>query len=148
MMNRLRMFLNVKKGEERPTLLLFTYVTLVFTAYIIAKSVRDALFLDQFGASSLPFLYIGVAVVIALIVAIYIRLSFRFAQAALVSVTLLFFMLTALCLWGAIRIEWASTAVVYYIWVNILGVIVTAQAWTLASSVLNVTQARRLFPLL
>src|ERR1700730_13659208 len=121
-MNRLRSLLHIHAGEGLPVALLFTYLTLVFTAYIMSKAVRDALFLDEFSAMSLPYLYIGVAVVIAFFVSAYIRLSFRFAQPALVSGTIGFFMITAVALWWGIRIQWKPISVVYYMWVNIVGI--------------------------
>jgi ATP/ADP translocase len=45
-------------------------------------------------------------------------------------------------------IRWVGIPVVYYVWVNVLGIIVVAQVWTVATSVLTMPQARRLFPLL
>jgi AAA family ATP:ADP antiporter len=146
--NRLRNLLHIREGEGRPLSLLFSYLTLIFTAYVISKAIRDALFLDRFGAANLPYVYVGVAALIAVVVALYIRLSVRFSQPILVCATLVFFMANALLMWWAVRAEWKLISVAYYMFVNIFGIVVTAQVWTLATTVLSTGQARRLFPLL
>jgi AAA family ATP:ADP antiporter len=147
-MNRLRQFLNLQPGEGVPAFLLFLYLTLVLTSYIVSKSLRDALFLDQFGAMRLPYLYIGVAILIGIIVSIYIRVCLRVGQATLITGTMVFFMATIMMIWWAIRINWQPIAVIYYMWTNIFGIVLTAQVWTLATTALNIQQARRLFPLI
>src|SRR5689334_11127121 len=100
-MTRIRRLLNLHDGEGIPALLLFAYMTLVLSAYVIQKAVRDALFLDEYGAMGLPYLYISVAVVIAIVVAVYVRLSHRMGQIKLISATLILFMVNGLLLWGA-----------------------------------------------
>ena len=47
--------LQVRPGEGRRTVLLFTYLFLVISGYVITKSLRDALFLKRYGAASLPY---------------------------------------------------------------------------------------------
>lgn len=54
-MNRVRSLLNLEPGEELPVFLLFLYLTLALTSFIVAKAVRDALFLNQFSATVLPY---------------------------------------------------------------------------------------------
>ena len=147
-MNALRSFLRLERGEEWPALLVFLYLTLALTSYIIAKAVRDSLFLNQFSALALPYVYIGVAVLIGFIVAIYVRLSSRMRQSSLISGTLLFFIVNTLFLWWAARVSWAPISIVFYIWANIFGIIITAQVWTVASTVFDTRQAKRLFPLI
>jgi AAA family ATP:ADP antiporter len=57
-------------------------------------------------------------------------------------------MINAIVLWWAFHVHWKPIPVVYYMWVNVFGIILTAQVWTIATSVLTTEQARRLFPLL
>jgi len=68
-MNRVRAFLNLEQGEEIPVLLLFSYLTLILTCYMITKAARDGIFLHRFSAMSLPYVYIGIGVLIGFIVA-------------------------------------------------------------------------------
>lgn len=147
-MDRFRSFLNIERGEEAPTLLLFFYLTLALTSYIIAKAVRDSLFLVKFSAMTLPYVYVGVAVLVGFVVSIYVRVSSYVSQATLISGTLTLFIGNVLLLWWAIRLQWPPIAAVLYVWASIFGIIVTTQVWTVANSVLDLRQAKRLFPLI
>src|SRR5579884_2722781 len=147
-MNRIRRILNLRPGEGLPTFLLFAYLTLILALYIIQKSVRDALFLDQYGAMRLPYLYIGVAVLIAIVVALYVRLSARVSQITLISGTLVAFMAGGALLWWTSQLHWHGLSIIYYLWANTSGIILTAQVWTLATSMFPTSQARRMFPIM
>jgi ATP:ADP antiporter, AAA family len=145
-MNRIRRILNLRPGEGIPAFLLFIYLTLVLTAYIIQKSVRDALFLHQYGAMRLPLLYIAVAVLLGLAVSLYLKLSSRTGQIRLISGTLGLFMANGALLWWAARSDWRWLSIAYYLWANTSGIILTAQVWTLATTIFSIEQARRMFP--
>ena len=105
-MNRVRTFLNLERGEEVPVFLLFSYLTLILTCYMITKAARDGIFLHKFSAMALPYVYIGIGVIIGFIVAIYIRLAARVSQVWLISGSLFFFATNILLLWWALRLEW------------------------------------------
>jgi AAA family ATP:ADP antiporter len=146
-MNRVRAFLNLEPGEEIPVFLLFSYLTLILTCYMITKAARDGIFLHKFSAMSLPYVYIGIGVLIGFIVAVYLRLAARMDQVWLISGSLLFFITNILLLWWAMRLEWKPAPWFFYIWTSIFGIIVTTQVWTVANSVLDLRQAKRIFPL-
>jgi hypothetical protein len=74
---------------------------MAFSQPIVSKSLRDALFLDQF--SDEPSMYIGVAVVIA-VVSAYVRLSYRFAQPVCVG-DIAVFHEQRLARWWAVRFD-------------------------------------------
>src|SRR4029079_6377279 len=116
-MRGFRRLLNLHAGEGIPALLLFAYMTLVLSAYVIQKAVRDALFLDEYGAMRLPYLYISVAIVIAIVVAGYVRLSHRMGQIKLIAATLILFMANGLLLWGA-GSHRPGMSIAYYLWAN------------------------------
>jgi ATP:ADP antiporter, AAA family len=145
---RLRSLLKIERGEELPVLFLFLYLTLVLTSYIIVKAARDALFLNQFSAMTLPYIYVGVAVLIGLVVSVYLRVSARVGLSTLITLTLGFFIANLLLLWWAAYVRWSPLAAVFYVWSSIFGVIVPTQVWTVANRILDVRQAKRLFPLI
>ena len=145
-MDRVRSFLNLERGEEVPVLLLFSYLTLTLTCYMITKAARDGIFLHKFSAMTLPYVYIGIAAVIGFIVAAYIRISSRISQTWLISGSLLFFVANILLLWWVVRVEWTPAPWIFYVWTSIFGIIVTTQVWTVANSVLDLRQATRVFP--
>jgi len=146
-MNRVRAFLNLEQGEETPVLLLFSYLTLILTCYMITKAARDGIFLHKFSAMSLPYVYIGIGVLIGFIVAVYLRLAARVEQVWLISGSLFFFILNILLLWWAVRLDWKPAPWIFYVWTSIFGIIVTTQVWTVANSILDLRQAKRIFPL-
>ena len=148
MMDRVRFFLKLERGEELLAFLLFSYLTLVLTSYIITKAVRDGIFLAKFSPFQLPFVYIGIAIVIGFVVSGYLRLSSRMSQATLISGSLAFFMLNLVVLWLAVRAQWSPAPWVIYIWTSIFGIIITTQVWTVGNYVLDLRQAKRLFPLI
>jgi AAA family ATP:ADP antiporter len=146
-MDSLRSFLNLERGEEVPVFLLFSYLTLALASYTIIRAVRDGIFLHKFSVLELPYVYIGIGIVIGFIVAIYIRLAARVSQVWLISGCLLFFILNIIALWGTLRAGWAPAPKIFYVWTSVFGIIITTQVWTVANSVLDLRQARRLFPL-
>ena len=147
-MNRLRSLLHVEPGEELPVLLLFLYLASALTSYLIVKAARDALFLHRFSAMSLPYVYIGAAILIGLAIPLYLRISSRLGLTALITGSLVFFIANVLMLWWAARVSWSPLAAVFYVWSSIFGVTVPTQVWTVANRVLDVRQAKRLFPLI
>jgi AAA family ATP:ADP antiporter len=146
-MDRLRSFLNLERGEEVPVFLLFSYLTLALICYTIIRAARDGIFLHKFSALELPYVFIAIGIVIGFVVAIYIRLAARVSQVWLISGCLLFFLLNIIALWGALRTEWAPAPWVFYVWTSMFGIIITTQVWTVANSVLDLRQAKRVFPL-
>jgi len=147
-MNRLRRLLNVERGEELPLLYLSLYLALALASYIIIKAARDGLFLHQFSAKELPYIYIAVAVAGGLTVSIYLRISRHVGLTTLITRTLVFFIANVLVLWWVASLRWPPLAAVFYTWSSIFGVIVPTQVWTVANRVLDVRQAKRLFPLI
>ena len=146
-MDRLRSFLNLERGEETPAFLLFAYLTLIMTAYIITKNVRDGLFLYKFSPYDLPKIYLGIAAIISFVVALYVKLSTRIGQRAVIVVSLLFFISNILVQWWAVRVQLVYIEWFFYIWTSIFGIIIVTQVWTVANLVLDIRQAKRLLPL-
>ena len=147
-MNWLRAQLHVEPGEEMPVLLLFLYLALIFTSFLIIRTAKDALFLTKFNAETLAYLYVAVGVVMGLVIPLYFRITSRLGLAALITASLAFFMSNVLLLWLAARVRWSPLPEVFYVWSGIFGVAVPTQAWTVANRVLDVRQAKRLFPLI
>ena len=61
----------MRPGEWPPVLLLQAQIFLIIAVLLIAKPVGNALFLNRFGAESLPYAYILTAVVAAVISSAY-----------------------------------------------------------------------------
>ena len=64
--------LRLHPGEGRRGLLLFTYLFLIISSFVVSKAARDALFLERYSAIQLPFVDIAIALLVGVVIAIYI----------------------------------------------------------------------------
>ena len=140
--------LDVRPGEGRAVVLTFLYVALAVAAFLLAKPIRNGLFLSEYGAYSLVYVYVAVPLVLSVGLPIYGLVSARVGSRAVITGSLVFFGLNVLLFWWAFRFQGNSLAGVFYVWVNCFGVIAPVQAWTFASSMFDTRQARRLFGLI
>ncbi|HEY7500081.1 MAG TPA: Npt1/Npt2 family nucleotide transporter [Vicinamibacterales bacterium] len=148
MFPRLRRFLDVKPGEGLPVLLTFLYIAVVVAAYLLAKPIRNGLFLRQYGPYSLVYVYAAVPVALSLFVPLYTRAVARVGSRLLTAVTLLFFAANVLLFWYAFRFHpFELLPAIFYVWVNCFGIIAPVQAWSFANSLFDTRQAKRLFGL-
>ncbi|MEO6213832.1 MAG: Npt1/Npt2 family nucleotide transporter [Vicinamibacterales bacterium] len=149
MLLRARRFFDVRPGEGTPVVLAFLYVACVVAAYLLAKPIRNSLFLKEYGPYALVYAYAAVPLVLTIFVAVYARVMARVGTRLVTIGTLVFFSLNVVGFWYALRFarsEWLPAA--FYVWVNCFGVIAPVQAWSFANSLFDVRQARRLFGLI
>jgi AAA family ATP:ADP antiporter len=142
----LERLLRLQRGDLPRGLLLFAYLFLVICAYLVGQVARDSLFLGRFDASLLPFADMSLFLVVAVVVALYMRAGRRLPLDRLVAGSLTAF--GAMGLAFAALARWWPAAWLYpvvYVWVGVLGVLAPAQVWTLANYVLTSREARRMF---
>jgi AAA family ATP:ADP antiporter len=155
MVLRLRRFFDIRPGEGLRVLFSFLYVAVVAAAFVLAKPLRNGLFLHRYGAYALVYVFAAVPIVLSVFVPLYARATARFGSRASAVATLIFFALNVILFWIAFHryagttpepwsIGWLLPAL-FYVWVNCFGVIAPVQAWTFVNSVFDVRQARRLF---
>jgi len=157
MVPRLRRFFDVRPGEGLRVLLSFLYIAVVVAAFLLAKPIRNSLFLQQYGPYYLVYVYAAVPLALSLFVPVYARVTARFGSRAVTVATLVFFSVNVVLFWYAFRTHQepespAGTTAwllpgVFYVWVNCFGVIAPVQAWSFANSLFDTRQARRLFGL-
>lgn len=144
----LEKLVDVRKGERATTLAMVAFVFLIIAVLTIVKSVRQALFLQRFGAASLPYVYLLIAGVAGTIATIYER----FSRNTRVHRLIVWTMVVVIINLGIFRLPvvaaWPPMAYVLYVWVAIYGILATAQFWLLASEVYDPRQAKRLFAIL
>jgi AAA family ATP:ADP antiporter len=149
MILRVRRFLDVRPGEGLPVLLTFLYVAIVVASYLLAKPIRNGLFLGAYGPYALVYVYAAVPLVLTLFVPAYTRVVARFGSRAVAIGTLIFFSLNVLFFWYAFRFHpFFLLPGVFYVWVNCFGIIAPVQAWSFANSLFDARQAKRLFGLI
>jgi AAA family ATP:ADP antiporter len=136
--------------ELRRALPLFAYLFLTMAGSVASKAARDALFLDQFPVTALPYVDIAVAGLVAVLAGLYIRLGSRTnVRNAQIASLLIFAFIAAVLWWLAMTAADERTVfVAIYIWVGALSVLVPSQVWTLANFVLTTREAKRAFGLI
>jgi AAA family ATP:ADP antiporter len=123
-------------------------VATLFCAYTIAKVLRDALFLAEFGALALPYAYIGVAVAATGFVWLESRVAIRFKRVGttrLHQYAAIGFSLAAAVVVPLER-HWATA--VFYVWAGSQAMMLLPHFWALALDVWDSRRARRMIPLL
>jgi len=158
MVARLRHYFDVRPGEGRAVLFSFLYVAAVAAAFLLARPLRNGLFLQQYGAYGLVYVYAAVPLVLSLFVPVYARVAIRFGSRTVAVGALIFFSSNVLLFWYAFRYHAAAIGVrgsaawflpgAFYVWVNCFGVIAPMQAWSFANQLFDTRQARRLFGLI
>jgi ATP:ADP antiporter, AAA family len=149
MVSLLRRFFDVRQGEGLPVVLTFIYIAVVVASYLLAKPIRNGLFLREYGPYSLVYVYAAVPVVLSVFVPLYTRAVARIGSRRVTAVTLLFFASNVLFFWYAFRFSpFELLPAVFYVWVNCFGIIAPVQAWSFANSLFDTRQAKRLFGLI
>ena len=146
MLRRLELVLDLRPGELGRGILLFGYLFFVIGSFTVGKAVRDALFIEEFGAMLLPYADIAIAVIVGLWVSVYLRVARRVNVRNLLMGSLGFFALNCVIFWYLAHTSqgaWLTPTI--YIWVGMFGVVAPAQVWTLANYVLTTREAKRLF---
>ena len=144
----LERLLRLHPGEGRRGLLLFSYLFLIISSFVVSKAARDALFLERYSALQLPLVDIAVALLVGVVVAIYIRIGRRISLPALQAASLLLLGAMSLLFWRlSLRVSAAWLFPVIYVWVGMFGVLAPAQVWTLANYVFTTRAAKRVFGL-
>lgn len=145
----MRRVIDMRPGEGPSVLLTFLLVATVVASFVLARTIRNGLFLSQFDAHSLVYVYIAVPLVLLLFAPLHTIMAGRAGQRAVITGTLAFFVTNVLAFWLLFRFEPRPVlAGVFYVWVNCYGIIVSFQAWSFAASVFDTRQAKRLFGLI
>ena len=149
MVARLRRFFDIRPDEGLPVLLSFTYIGVVIAAYVLARAIRNGLFIEAYGPYALVYVAAASPLVLSLFVPAYTMLAARLGARRVTIATLLFFSLNVLLLWYAFSHDpTPRLTAVFYVWVNCFGVIAPVHAWSYASSLFDTRQAKRLFGLI
>jgi len=134
----------IKPGEELIAIFLFFYFFLITAPHTIIKSVRDARYLIDMGSIKLPIAYLLTAVLMGFVVAFHSKLQVRVQRSILIISSLVFFIITCF-IFGLLIIQgWTWVPLVFWIWANILVIVLMTQFWFLVNDVFNPREAKRL----
>lgn len=145
----LRRFTGVQPGEEPSAFLIFLFVAIVVASFVLARAVRNGLFLAEWDAHRLVYIYVAVPVLLLVFAPLHTFFAGRSGQRAVITFTLAFFVLNVLAFWLLFRLQPRPVlSALFYVWVNCYGIIASFQAWGFATSVFDTRQAKRLFGLI
>src|SRR5437763_8776600 len=135
-------------GEARRLALMGTLIALLYCGYTIAKVLRDALFLGEFGALALPYAYVAVALGSVAIVWVESRWARRFSRIGATRVHQ--YAAIGLSIAAAIAYPLAHrwTTALFYVWTGSQAMMLLPLFWGLALDVWDSRSARRTFPVL
>ena len=146
--DRLLLFVSdVRAGEGHTALLLMANLFLLLTAYLIIKTVREALILSEGGAVVKSYAAAGQALLLLAIMPVYGYLASRVGRIKLVNGVTVFFISNLLVFYLLARLQ-LPLGVPFFLWVGIFNLFVVAQFWSFANDIYSDEQGERLFPII
>lgn len=146
--NRLYRFLSritdIKKGEETLAVLISLYFFLITAPYSMIKALRNAKLLDDLGQEGLPPAYLLTAILTGFVVVIHSKIQTKISKQLLITSSLIFFTLTGLLFWLLFPMGGNWLPLIYWVWANILIVVLITHFWLTVNGIFNPREAKRL----
>ncbi len=141
--------LNIRKGEDQTVFLMLAQYFFMGAAILFVQSASFALFFTAWDSSAMPYIYLGIAVIVSSITTLFLKISERASLAQFLILSLLFLFFGTV----ALRISLALTSskwlmLILPIWSQTLVNISVTAFWTLAGNIFDVRQGKRLFGLM
>ncbi|MCE9596649.1 MAG: cyclic nucleotide-binding domain-containing protein [Spirochaetia bacterium] len=123
---------------------------MLMAALAIGRSARDAFFIKNAGVDNLPFVYVINGILVATIAAVYTRVVHRLSLTRFLGILCIVFASCILLFRGALQLGFNSKVVPYAIWslAELYNILALMHFWTLANTVFDPREAKRLFPLI
>ncbi|MGQ0656874.1 MAG: Npt1/Npt2 family nucleotide transporter [Chromatiales bacterium] len=132
-----------RPDHVRRAVLLFANFLLIILAYYQIKPASRSLFVGYLGTDKLPYVWIGTAVVLGLIIGFYHRLVAQHSRLAVVLGSLVTFTVTLILFRYLFGIGGAAVAVAFYIFVDIFSVVIVEQFWSLTNTIYTTEAGKR-----
>ncbi len=135
----------MRQGDGAVALLMFAYSFLAMASYNILKPLTRSKFISDLGSDNLPYVLLASAVVIGLLMHWYTTATGRLARRHVIPATqaAIIVLIVVFSLLLRTSAEWVTVA--FYLFGQILGLLLISQFWTLANDVYDARQAKRLF---
>lgn len=125
----------------RAGFLFFTFLLIVMALYNLKPASRS-LFIEYLGADQLPYVWIGTALTMAVFIGIYHRVIERFSRVNVVLATCLSISLLLVVFRFFLSAPGPVVATAFYIFVDILGVLMVEQFWSLTNSIYSTSEGK------
>ena len=123
--------------------LLFANFFFIMLAYYQIKPASRSLFIGQLGADRLPYVWIGTALFLGLIIGGYHRLVGRYSRLRLVLGSCVLSMMMLVGFRALLTTDSAAAALAFYVFVDIFGVVLVEQFWSLTNTLYSSEQGKR-----
>ncbi|HEY9076434.1 MAG TPA: HEAT repeat domain-containing protein [Anaerolineaceae bacterium] len=150
LLKRLALLFDIHAGEGRLVSLLLLHSFFIGIAQVLLKTTSTTLYLVNYGAGSMPYVYIGSALAAPAAGLLYNRLQKRLNFRTLLAVNLgvlllmLVFFRLAITLLADVKI----ITFALFVWYYIQDVLINLEFWALAGRVFDMRQTKRLFGLI
>ena len=128
--------------------LLFTNFFLIITALYHLKPASRSLFISTLGSANLPYVWIATAVALALIISLYHRLVARHSRINVVLGTCAIIIGCLLLFYPQLNNSGFLPAFAFYVFVDMLSVILVEQFWSLTNTIYTTESGRRWYGLI
>ena len=147
-MDRILRILGVQEQETRVAggLFFFSFVLGVARVFILTAS--QAIFLENYPASDLAYVYMLAAVATMATSAVYLYVGRRLTLRPQILANLVFALLATVAIW--IFLGWSDArwpAMALAVWFHVLFALTSVAFWGAATQVVDIRQGKRLFPL-
>ncbi|MCA0454264.1 MAG: HEAT repeat domain-containing protein [Chloroflexi bacterium] len=144
--SRIPSALAIRPGEGRLVNLLLCHSFFVGVNRVFLLSVSTSLFLTEYGANTLPYIYIATALANASVGFLYAWLGKRVSFVKLLVVNLAFQFILVAGFWlllGSTTAQWPIIA--FMIALELLWLLTSLEFWSLSARIFNIQQGKRLF---
>ena len=137
-------------GDSRlaQSVLLFTNFFLIIAAYYHLKPASRSIFISVLSADQLPYVWIATAASLGLIISAYHRIVARHTRIRVVLTTCAIVILLLIAFYPGMREPGKVLAFSFYVFVDMLSVILVEQFWSLTNTVYTSRQGRRWYGLI
>jgi ATP:ADP antiporter, AAA family len=149
MQARLMSLLNIRPGEGRNVTLMLAHYFFMGAAMLLVQSASFALFFEAWDTTAMPYVYLGIAVIVSSVTALFLKISGQTSLARFLILCLLFIIIGTLILRIGLTLtisKWLLLALP--IWSQTLVNLSVMAFWTLAGSLFDIRQGKRLFGLM
>jgi AAA family ATP:ADP antiporter len=150
--DRIAAYLDVRPREVRTVYLSFLGAFLVMAFLVLARSLREALYLDFFAATTLPYITASIAILSIPTVSLFGRALARFSPRRVLSLLVGIVAIGLAILWPFMGARQPAIAravtIAFYLWTALGTLLLTSGFWVVTSEYFPVRGAKRLFGLI
>ncbi len=137
---------SLRSARRRTALLFFNFMLIIMAIYQVKPASRS-LFIEWIGSEQFPYVWIGSAITMGIFIPFYHWVNRRFGRFRVVMGTYTAVTLILLGFEGALIYPHPATVVLFYLFVDVLGVILVEQFWSLCNSIYTTHEGRNWYGL-